>query len=55
VGTAIIRHLLKLVDLETSLDATVTLHAAPGTMEFYVRFGFLSSATLGLMTKNRSE
>jgi GNAT superfamily N-acetyltransferase len=55
VGTAIVNHLLALVDRETSIDATVTLHTAPYTTDFYVRFGFLSSATPGLMTRNRSE
>ncbi len=55
VGTAIIGHLLALVDRETHIDATVTLHAAPGTDAFYGRFGFQSSGTPGLMTRNRAD
>ncbi len=55
VGSAILQHLLKLVDLEVRDDATVTLHATPGTEPFYERFGFNSSATPFLMTRTRME
>ncbi|WOF73854.1 GNAT family N-acetyltransferase [Parvibaculaceae bacterium PLY_AMNH_Bact1] len=54
-GSAILRHLLKLVDREVREDATVTLHATPGTEPFYERFGFSSSATPFLMTRSRRE
>lgn len=55
VGSALLTHLLKLVDLETSIGATITLHASPGAEQFYARFGFLESATPGLMTRNRTK
>ncbi len=54
-GSAILEHLLKLVDREVRADATVTLHATPGTEAFYERFGFKSSATPFLMTRTRQE
>jgi len=54
-GGAVMRHLLKLVDREIREDATVTLHATPGTEVFYERFGFKSSATPFLMTRSRIE
>ena len=54
-GSAILQHLLKLVDREVRDDATVTLHATPGTEPFYERFGFSSSATPFLMTRSRQE
>ena len=54
VGSALMTHLLKLVDRETSEDATVTLHAAPGAETFYIRFGFQNSETPGLMTRTRT-
>lgn len=54
-GSAILEHLLKLVDREVRHDATLTLHATPGTEPFYERFGFVSSATPLLMTRTRQE
>lgn len=54
-GGAVMQHLLKLVDREIRKDATVTLHATPGTEAFYERFGFKPSATPFLMTRSRSE
>ena len=54
-GSAILHHLLKLVDREVRPDATVTLHATPGTEPFYERFGFNASATPFLMTRSRGE
>lgn len=54
VGSALMAHLLKLVDHETSEDATVTLHATPGAEAFYTRFGFQGSQTPGLMTRSRT-
>ncbi|MDF1846245.1 MAG: GNAT family N-acetyltransferase [Parvibaculaceae bacterium] len=55
VGRAILQHLLKLVDREIRDDATVTLHATPGTEPFYEQFGFSASATPFLMTRSRQE
>ncbi len=54
-GSAILEHLLRLVDREVRNDATVTLHATPGTEPFYERFGFSASATPLLMTRTRQE
>ena len=54
-GSAILRHLLRLVDREVRNDATGTLHATPGTEPFYERFGFNPSATPFLMTRSRQE
>ncbi|HIB68841.1 MAG TPA: GNAT family N-acetyltransferase, partial [Phycisphaerales bacterium] len=54
-GSAILRHLLRLVDREVRNDASVTLHATPGTEPFYERFGFNPSATPFLMTRSRQE
>ncbi len=54
-GSAILRHLLNLVDREVREDATVTLHATPGTEPFYERSGFKTSATPFLMTRTRRE
>lgn len=54
-GSAILQHLLKLVDREVRDDATLTLHATPGTEPFYERFGFSASATPLLMTRSRQE
>ena len=55
IGSALLQHLLGLVDRETSMDATVTLHALPDAEPFYARFGFVTSATPGLMTRTRIE
>ncbi len=55
MGSAILQHLLKLVDREVRNDATVTLHATPGTEPFYERFGFNRSATPFLMTRSLKE
>jgi predicted GNAT family N-acyltransferase len=54
-GRALMQHLLKLVDREIRENATVTLHATPGTEPFYGRFGFKPSATPFLMTRARNE
>ncbi|MCE7997875.1 MAG: GNAT family N-acetyltransferase [Rhodobiaceae bacterium] len=54
-GSAILQHLLNLVDREVRDDATVTLHATPGTEPFYERFGFSPSATPFLMTRRGQE
>jgi predicted GNAT family N-acyltransferase len=55
VGSAILHHLLKLIDRETSPEATITLHSIAGAEGFYARFGFVASETPGLMIRNRNH